>query len=99
MSCRRVTPSARSMARSRVRCATSTEKVLKTRNEPTSSAMPAKTSSSAEMNARLSVTVCCAADRSWAPVLTLRSAPVMVDRTRAASSSGDRPVPFTDTAV
>ena len=42
--CRRDAPIVRSVANSRVRCATVIEKVLKMTNAPTKSAMPAKAS-------------------------------------------------------
>ena len=42
--CRREAPSVRSVANSRVRCATVIERVLKITKEPTNSAIPAKAS-------------------------------------------------------
>ncbi|HEX8133500.1 MAG TPA: hypothetical protein VF880_08725 [Actinomycetes bacterium] len=50
--CRRVAPSSRSRAISRVRPATSTEKVFQMMNEPTSSATAAKASSVARSPSR-----------------------------------------------
>ena len=50
MTCRRLAPSARSSASSRVRWATMIENVLKMMNAPTNSAMNANTSSAVRKN-------------------------------------------------
>ena len=88
---RRVAPSARSSANSRVRCATVIEKVLKMMNAPTSSAAPASASSigvrKPPIASLISSAVCWA---SAAPVLTSRSAVVTSRDARARAPRATR---------
>ena len=51
--CRRLAPSVRSSANSRVRCATVIENVLKIMNAPTNSATPANTNRNVRRNAEV----------------------------------------------
>ena len=86
----REAPSVRMSANSRVRWATVTEKVLKIRKPPTSTATPANTSSAMRMKPS-------ASERSWAcfsacssPVRTAKPEPSSA-ATVAFSSSGEVP--------
>ena len=68
--CGRLAPMARRSASSRERCATRIEKVLTMRKDPTTRAMPAKTSRKVEMND--------SACPTWSSLFLASSAPVRV---------------------
>jgi hypothetical protein len=72
---RRLAPSARISASSRVRCATMIEKVFRIRNTPTNSATPAKPSSTFVRKLKPSRRPAELSSASWSPVFTTNSGP------------------------
>jgi hypothetical protein len=90
--CRRVAPSVRSSANSRVRSATVIENVLKMMNAPTSSAAPANASSAGVRKLPISELMSAAVSSALSrPVETSTRSPGRVVWIRRTSSSGDTP--------
>ena len=90
--CPREAPSVRSSANSFDRCATVTANVLKIRNPPTSSAMPANTSSAIRMKPSASERSLADLSACSLPVRTVNSLRGSSAAIAALSSSGDVPL-------
>ena len=100
--CRRVAPTARSRATSRRRCATRTLKVFQMTKEPTSTEMPANTSSTVVKTPMASRTAAEPSAATWSPVsawmssgriaaIRSRSSPALTPGSACTSTSSTRP--------
>ena len=88
---RRVAPSERSSANSRVRCATVIEKVLKMMNAPTSSAAPEKASSAGVRKPPMLSLICLASSAAACSPVLISRLRGSAARRRATSSVGVTP--------